>query len=51
MMAEAGAGAQRVAECRQQILDAARAMAEADGWAAVTSRRLAIAELAARFAS
>jgi AcrR family transcriptional regulator len=30
-----------LAERRQQILDAARAMAEADGWAAVTSRRLA----------
>jgi AcrR family transcriptional regulator len=40
-MAIAGARAQRVAERRQQILDAARAMAEADGWAAVTSRRLA----------
>jgi AcrR family transcriptional regulator len=33
--------ARRVAERRQQILDAARAMAESDGWAAVTSRRLA----------
>ena len=40
-MAEAGARARRVAERRQQILDAARAMAEADGWTAVTSRRLA----------
>jgi AcrR family transcriptional regulator len=40
-MAKAGARAQRVAERRQQILDAARVMAEADGWAAVTSRRLA----------
>jgi len=40
-MAEAGARARRVAERRQQILEAARAMAEADGWAAVTSRRLA----------
>jgi AcrR family transcriptional regulator len=40
-MAKAGTRAQRVAERRQQILDAARAMAEADGWAAVTSRRLA----------
>jgi AcrR family transcriptional regulator len=40
-MAEAGARAQRVAERRQQILDAAQAMAEADGWTAVTSRRLA----------
>jgi AcrR family transcriptional regulator len=41
IMVEAGARAQRVAERRQQILDAARAMAEADGWTAVTSRRLA----------
>ena len=40
-MAKAGARAQRVAERRQQILDAARSMAEADGWTAVTSRRLA----------
>jgi AcrR family transcriptional regulator len=40
-MAKAGARAQRMAERRQQILDAARAMAEADGWTAVTSRRLA----------
>jgi AcrR family transcriptional regulator len=40
-MVRAGARAQRVAERRQQILDAARAMAEADGWTAVTSRRLA----------
>ena len=40
-MTKAGARAQRVAERRQQILDAARAMAEADGWTAVTSRRLA----------
>jgi AcrR family transcriptional regulator len=40
-MAKAGARAQRVAERRQQILDAARTVAEADGWAAVTSRRLA----------
>jgi AcrR family transcriptional regulator len=40
-MAETGARARRVAERRQQILDAARAMAEADGWTAVTSRRLA----------
>jgi AcrR family transcriptional regulator len=40
-MAKAGARAQRIAERRQQILDAARAMAEADGWTAVTSRRLA----------
>ena len=40
-MAKAGARAQRVAERRQQILDAARGIAEADGWTAVTSRRLA----------
>src|ERR1700743_1629720 len=40
-MAKAGTRAQRMAERRQQILDAARAAAEADGWAAVTSRRLA----------
>lgn len=40
-MAKAGNRAERVAERRQQILDAARAMAEADGWTAVTSRRLA----------
>jgi AcrR family transcriptional regulator len=40
-MAESGARARRVAERRQQILDAARAVAETDGWAAVTSRRLA----------
>jgi AcrR family transcriptional regulator len=40
-MAKAGTRAQRVAERRQQILDAARDIAEADGWAAVTSRRLA----------
>jgi AcrR family transcriptional regulator len=40
-MAESSARAQRAAGRRQQILDAARAMAEADGWAAVTSRRLA----------
>jgi AcrR family transcriptional regulator len=42
-MAEASARVRRVAERRQQILDAARAMAEAeaDGWTAVTSRRLA----------
>src|SRR5215469_13625175 len=40
-MAESGARARRVAERRQQILDTARAVAEADGWAAVTSRRLA----------
>jgi AcrR family transcriptional regulator len=40
-MAQASARAQRVAARRQQILDAARSMAEADGWPAVTSRRLA----------
>jgi AcrR family transcriptional regulator len=40
-MPEPSARARRVAERRQQILDAARAVADADGWAAVTSRRLA----------
>ncbi|HEX4220883.1 MAG TPA: TetR/AcrR family transcriptional regulator [Pseudonocardiaceae bacterium] len=40
-MAKEGTRAQRMAERRQQILDAARAIAEAEGWAAVTSRRLA----------
>jgi AcrR family transcriptional regulator len=40
-MVRAGTRAQRVAERRQQILDAAREIAEADGWTAVTSRRLA----------
>jgi AcrR family transcriptional regulator len=40
-MAVPEARARRAAERRQQILDAARAVAEADGWAAVTSRRLA----------
>ena len=40
-MAETGARARRVAERRQQILTAARAVAEAEGWSAVTSRRLA----------
>jgi AcrR family transcriptional regulator len=40
-MAKAGTRTQRMAERRQQILDTARAIAEADGWAAVTSRRLA----------
>jgi AcrR family transcriptional regulator len=40
-MTAAGARAQRVAERRQQILDAARDIAEGDGLAAVTSRRLA----------
>ncbi|HEX3713181.1 MAG TPA: TetR/AcrR family transcriptional regulator [Trebonia sp.] len=40
-MAESPARAQRWAERRQQILDVAREVAEADGWTAVTSRRLA----------
>src|SRR5262245_18964620 len=40
-MAEASARARRAAERRQQILDAARTLAEDEGWAAVTSRRLA----------
>ena len=40
-MARAGTRAQRMAGRRQQILDAARGIAEADGWTAVTSRRLA----------
>lgn len=40
-MTESSARARRVAERRQQILDAARAVAEGEGWAAVTSRRLA----------
>src|ERR1700760_3738019 len=40
-MAKAGTRAQRMAERRQQLLDAARDIAEADGWTAVTSRRLA----------
>jgi AcrR family transcriptional regulator len=40
-MTESSTRARRVAERRQQILDAARAVAEAEGWAAVTSRRLA----------
>src|ERR1700733_7109934 len=40
-MARVGTRAQRVAERRQQILDAARGIAEAEGWTAVTSRRLA----------
>jgi AcrR family transcriptional regulator len=40
-MAGSDARARRAAERRQQILDAARAVAEAEGWAAVTSRRLA----------
>jgi AcrR family transcriptional regulator len=40
-MAESGARARRVAERRQQILDEARAVAETEGWSAVTSRRLA----------
>ena len=40
-MAESGARALRAATRRQQILDAARTVAGAEGWAAVTSRRLA----------
>src|ERR1700757_226938 len=40
-MAEPGIRARRAAERRQQILAAAGPVAEADGWAAVTSRRLA----------
>src|SRR5258708_38810972 len=40
-MARAGTRAQRIAGRRQQILDAARGIAEAGGWTAVTSRRLA----------
>src|ERR1700744_3700268 len=40
-MAESDARARRTAERRQQILDAARTVAEADGWTGVTSRRLA----------
>ncbi|MFJ9365998.1 TetR/AcrR family transcriptional regulator [Nocardia sp. NPDC101769] len=40
-MARAGTRAQRMIERRQQILDTARAIAETDGWTAVTSRRLA----------
>ena len=40
-MTESSTRARRVAERRQQILDAARAVAEGEGWAAVTSRRLA----------
>src|SRR5580658_5590073 len=40
-MAESSPRAGRVAERRQQILNAARAVAEAEGWPAVTSRRLA----------
>ena len=40
-MTQPGTRERRAAERRQQILDAARTMAEADGWAAVTSRRLA----------
>jgi AcrR family transcriptional regulator len=40
-MAQPGTRERRAAERRQQILDAARTVAEAEGWAAVTSRRLA----------
>jgi AcrR family transcriptional regulator len=42
-MAEPAARAGRTAGRRQQILDVARAVAESEGWAAVTSRRLAAA--------
>jgi AcrR family transcriptional regulator len=40
-MTESSSHARRVVERKQQILDAARAAAETDGWAAVTVRRLA----------
>src|ERR1700749_1489866 len=40
-MAQPGTRARRGAERREQILPSARAVAEAEGWAAVTSRRLA----------
>jgi len=40
-MAGPGTRERRAAERRQQILTAARTVAEAEGWAAVTSRRLA----------
>jgi AcrR family transcriptional regulator len=40
-MAQPGTRERRAAERRQQILDVARTVAEAEGWAAVTSRRLA----------
>jgi AcrR family transcriptional regulator len=40
-MAQPGTRAQRAAGRRQQILTAARTVAEAEGWSAVTSRRLA----------
>jgi AcrR family transcriptional regulator len=40
-MVESGTRARRAAERRQQILDAARSVAEDEGWSAVTSRRLA----------
>jgi AcrR family transcriptional regulator len=40
-MTESSTRARRVAERRRQILDAARAVAEDEGWSAVTSRRLA----------
>jgi AcrR family transcriptional regulator len=42
-MAEPAARARRTAGRRQQILDVARDVAESEGWAAVTSRRLAAA--------
>ena len=40
-MVESSTRSRRAAERRRQILDAARSAAEADGWTAVTSRRLA----------
>ncbi|HEY2280662.1 MAG TPA: WHG domain-containing protein [Streptosporangiaceae bacterium] len=40
-MAQPGTREQRAAERRQQILTAAQTVAEAEGWPAVTSRRLA----------
>lgn len=40
-MADSTARQQRADERRRHILDAARARADADGWAAVTTRRLA----------
>src|ERR1700748_3658099 len=40
-MAGPGTRERRAAERRQQILTAARTVAEAEGWPAVTSRRLA----------
>src|SRR5260370_28836841 len=40
-MATVGTRAEGIGGRRQQILDAARGIAQADGWTAVTSRRLA----------